>query len=339
MTADARTRLSRIGPPRAHHHAACAFFISIFGPACTGASFHVEPALAATPMIPVTGTLGLNNRNCEPGPEPPDHDAPVAVGSLAGILGAPHRALATKKLFGEAALRDYRRFLGSLPDFASTRRVGAALAKIEDSNRATQSIAQIDDLIRGIEFVLALPGSTTETTTFTFLANRDESAITGACSTTDTAYTFGFFHGPRFSMTCRLASEADGVPHVLQVRTYGSWSNFQFTGELSATDGERATFNSQSMSVAGVGAVRGFELRTATGQVAAVSFWQVPESTEGTEEPRYLPRAWMLPSKRKGWSDVVAATLAFAYVYPWPTGCDAQRLRTKGLATVPADMR
>ncbi|XYI02436.1 hypothetical protein ACMHYB_22850 [Sorangium sp. So ce1128] len=313
--------------------------ISIIGPACTGGTFHVESALAATPMVPVTGTLGLNNRNCEPGLELPDHDAPVAVGSLTGVVGAPHRALTTKKLFGEAALRDYQRFIGSLlPHVASGRRVGDALAKIAGSDPATSPAAQVDDLLRGIEFVLALPGSMTETTTFTFLANRDEDAITGACSTTDTARTFGFFDGPRFSMTCRLASEADGVPHVLKVRAYGSWANAQFTGELSAAGGERATFKSQNVSVAGAGAIRGFDLRTATGQVAAVSFWQVPESTGGTKEPRYLPRAWMLPSQRKGWSDVVAATLALAYVYPWPTACDAQRLRTKGLATVPADM-
>jgi hypothetical protein len=313
--------------------------ISIIGPACTGGTFHVEPALAATPMVPVTGTLGFNTRNCEPGPEPPDHDATVAVGSLTGIIGAPHRALSTKKMFGEAALRDYQRLLERLPDLASARRVGDALAKIEGSDPATSPVAQVDELLRGIEFVLALPWSATETTTFTFLANRDESAITGACSTTDTAYTFGFFDGPRFSMTCRLASEADGVPHVLQVSSYGSWANFHFTGELSAADGERATFKSQNVSVAGMGAVRGFELRTATGQIAAVSFWQVPESTGGPKEPDYLPRAWMLPSQRKGWSDVVAATLALAYVYPWPTGCDAQRLRTKGLEAVPADMR
>jgi hypothetical protein len=313
--------------------------ISIIGAACSGGSFHVEPALVATPMLPVTGTLGLNNRSCEPGPEPPDHDAPVAVGSLTGIVGAPHRALSTKKMFGEAALRDYQRMVESLPHVASARRVGDALAKIAGSDPATSPVAQVGDLLRAIEFVLALPGSTTETTSFTFLANRDEDAITGACSTTDTAHTFGFFDGPRFSMTCRLASEADGVPHVLQVRAYGSWANSHFTGELSAADGERATFKSQNVSVAGAGAVRGFELRAATGQVAAVSFWQVPESTGGTKEPNYLPRAWMLPSQRKGWSDVVAATLALAYAYPWPTACDAQRLRSKGLAAMPADMR
>jgi hypothetical protein len=84
--------------------------------------------------------------------------------------------------------------------------------------------------------------------------------------------------------------------------------------------------------------IRGFDLRTAAGQVAAVSFWQVPDSTDWPKEPTYLPGAWMLPSPRKGWSDVVAATLALAYVYPWPTSCDAQRLRGKGMDTVQDDM-
>ena len=64
------------------------------------------------------------------------------------------------------------------------------------------------------------------------------------------------------------------------------------------------------------------------GQVAALSFWET-----AAREGDPLPRAWLLTASdpaRKSDEDARLATLAIAYVYPWPTACDDQALRSEG---------
>ena len=74
----------------------------------------------------------------------------------------------------------------------------------------------------------------------------------------------------------------------------------------------------------GAGVVSGFEIKNQAGQLAAVSFY------EAVDEPgRAKSLAWQLPKLSPGWSDSILATLAIAYVFPWPTACDARHLAGK----------
>ena len=313
--------------------AAILFATSTFAVGCAGGRFEADSALASTPVLPVTGKLGLNYIECE-GEPVPVRDEPVEVGSFRGVVGAPHREFSSTKLFGESALEDYRRYIAEVRDGSAKRRVGDALAEVKPGG-TTLGIPFVDDLLRGVAFVLALPSTATETTTFTILGEREDRVVLGACSTTDQVRVFGALEGPGFSMTCHFTSTADGAPRILRVTSSGSWVNFRFHGVLSGPDGERATFGSQNMEVAGVGVARGFELRGPSGQTAAVSFWELPRRT-GPAKQEYDPAAWMLVDAPDGWTDVLYAALALSYAYRWPTACDAGRLRSKAMATMPA---
>jgi hypothetical protein len=309
--------------------------------ACAGGEFHVDGPLKETAPLAISGTLGMNIVHCrrEDGPVAhglvADQPATIAIGNLRGITSAPHREAHTTKLFGEALLRDYERFL-ERDDVAGAARAGAALASFAGSDGGAQSVSQLDGLFQGISFLLAFPRETTESMKFTFLARRETRTIAVACASTDVARTLGFFDGPRFSMSCRIVSSADGVPRDLRVGAHGTWSNYGYTGALTAPSGERAQLASQNVTVLGMGAVRGFDLRAADrGQLAAVSFWHVPVANGKTE-----PRAWL--SERPvsvGFGDALMTTLALAYVFPWPTGCDDQHLREEGMKTVGPAMR
>ncbi len=313
--------------------AAILFAAATFGTGCAGAQFDVDAALTKTPVLPVTGELGMNHLRCE-GERTPDRDEPVAIGSFEGIVGAPTRTFSTTHVFGEKALRDYERFISQLRDGLGTRRFAEELSKVEPGQPIT-GVEEVDRYLRGIAFVLGLPDSASEATTFTILGKREDRVVMGACSTTDKVLVFGALQGPKFSMTCHFTSTADGAPRILRITSSGSWVNFRFHGVLSGPDGERATFTSQNMEVAGVGVPRGFDLRDSNGQIAAVSYWQVPRST-GPGKQEYDPAAWMLVDASDGWTDVLYGALALGYAYRWPTTCDSGRLRPKAMDAMPA---
>jgi hypothetical protein len=309
--------------------------------ACAGGEFHVESPLKETAPLPISGTLGMNIVHCRRDDGPvahglvADQPAGIAIGDLRGITSEPHREAHTTKLFGEALLRDYKRFLERY-GLAGASRAGEALARFSGDDAGARSLSQLDDLFQGISFLLAFPRETTETMTFTFLATRESRTIAVACASTDVARTLGFFDGPRFSMSCRIVSSADAVPRDLRVVAHGTWSNYGYSGALATPSGEGARFASQNVTVLGMGAVRGFDLRSADrGQLAAVSFWHVPGAHGKTE-----PRAWLAEGPTTvGFGDALMTTLALAYVFPWPTGCDDQYLREEGMKTIGPAMR
>lgn len=309
-------------------------FAALVGAGCAGGEFRVDSTLA-TAVLPVSGTIGLNIAHCHRDDAPPprglvaDRDAAVSIGPLIGIASAPHRGVSNETLFGDAVLADYERFLRGAHDLARADRVTALRSMLSQSSSTDVAVgvAQVDTLLNGIDALLKLPRETTETMTFTLFAKREGRSIAAACATTEVARFLGFFDGPHFSMSCRIVSSADGAARDLHVRGLGTWADARFEGDLhGALPSETLSFASQSVTVLGAGAVRGFDLRSASGgQIAAISFWQV-ESPGGKAEPR----AWALPQSSPGWSDALVTTLAIAYVFPWPTSCDDQHLREEG---------
>lgn len=319
-------------------------------PACAGGVFHLDSSLSKTPALRVSGDLGFTAIYCpdtEVKGRPLSHDewkarekakkakapglagdkqASVVVGSLKGLASAPHRHLDSTLLFDRAVLRDYERFLRFVHDDASLGDVKLALAELTGSGDAHHFPAPVELLLHDIHGFLRLPRTTTETMTFTFFGRRDGRTIAAACISTDVVRLVGIFDPPHFALACRIVPSADGKARDLRVRGGGTWANASFSGRLQRSS-ERADFASQNVTVLGMGAIRGFDLRPpGAEQLAAISFFQVRGKSGRTE-----PRAWMAPVSSTGWSDALLATLAIAYVFPWPTSCDTQHVRGQGM--------
>jgi hypothetical protein len=299
--------------------------------ACSGGVFRVEAPLSRTAALPVAGTFGMatvcnaheGHRGSDVGMMG-DKPADVVLGGWVGRTSVPHRELSTERLFGEAILNDYKAFLERYD-----------LPRLSKAATALPGMAGAHDLVAGIAFLLLLPGKSTETVRFTFFAADKDRSVAIACATTEIARTFGFFDGPRFSMTCRAVPTADGAARDLRVWAEGTWANYRFLGELRGPEGTN-TFASQNVSILGAGAVRGFEFRAAGQQQAAISFWQVPDS----EGKRYMPKAWVAeglgsPPLR----DVIHSILALSYIFPWPTSCEDQQLRNKGMKSIEPQLK
>jgi hypothetical protein len=252
--------------------------------------------------LPVKGDFGMLAA-CDKDPTTglgASRESSASVGGMTVMVSAPHGELSTVKLFGDQAIADYQAMLAKL---------GGVEALTRDGRELRDSISDL----------LTLPSSTTERTSFTFAGKDGERVVLGACRSSTTVRTFGTFDDPSFSLSCRIASE--GVTRELHVHAKGSWANAAFEGELVSA-GERFVFASQNVTVMGAGGVRGFDLSAGGEQVAALSFWQTrkPETRD-----EYAPAAWIAPPTRSpGLADAFAATLALAYVYPWPRGCAAQ---------------
>lgn len=283
----------------------------------------------------------MNATHCEKQNPPAPHGlaadeaADVTIGDTTGTASAPHRDLTTERLFGEAVLRDYESFLLKRRHLEAAHRASQAREMLLAGATILEHAAGLDELLVGVHFLLLLPRRTTETVAFTYLAEREGRTIAASCASTEMARLMGFFDGPHFSMSCRIVSSADGVPRDLSVGGNGTWANYGFSGELRTSPAESAVFRSQNVSVMGMGAVRGFDLRAPDSQqLAAVSFWQVPRQ-DGTTEPR----AWLGGASSPGWSDALLATLGIAYLYPWPSACDDQHLREEGMKRVPPALR
>jgi hypothetical protein len=301
--------------------------------ACAGGQFHLDPRLERTPMLQVYGDLGMGARSCEASGFPlrgfmAGKGASITVGSLSGAAAPPHRDLTTERLFTEALLRDYQQLLERYADAKETPLLKEALPVFDGQGRVPAVLGQVDDVLRAIRAVLSVPRSATETMTFGFAGKREGRIIVAACTSANTTRTLGAFDGPRFSLACRIASSGDAIPRDLHVTGQGTWANFAFAGELYGKDGEREQFASQNISILGAGGIRGFHLRALSGdQTAAISFWHVDHGNGYTS-----PGAWEIASPTSpSWSDARIATLALAYVFPWPSGCDDQRIRSEGL--------
>ncbi len=307
---------------------------------CSGGEFHVDGPLARTPALPVRGTLGLNTAHCQKEQAhelqgfAADQPSTIAFGDLTGTLSAPHRSITSEAMFGDRLAADYQAFLTNIHEPAIEARL-ASFRAAETGSAETSSAAgdaahavdQVDKLLVGIRALVTLPGVTTERLAFSFFGKRGERTVAMACSSTEVAHFLGMLEGPHFNLSCRVVSSADGVARNLDVHGFGSWANYGYAGTLrGAGDREAARFTSQNVVVLGTGGVRGFDLRTETDRVeiGAMSFWQVATGNDGSAEPR----AWLLPQSPPGWEDAVAATLALSYVFPWPTSCDDQYLRS-----------
>lgn len=321
---------------------------------CSGGTFHLDSSLSQTPPLPISGKLGFNTVNCAPtkGAQAKsaaasraewkqhekalkakspglagDKAAKVVVGPLTGLASAPHRHLENDLVFDKAALHDYERFLDYVHDPASLRDVKSALASFTGSQDSRHFPKDIEALLQSVHGLLRLPRTTTETMTFTFFARRGGHTIAAACLSSDTARFLGFFDPPHFFMICRIVPAVDGVSRELSVRGSGNWADYGFLGRLSSAHGETARFSSQNVSVLGMGSIRGFDLKSpGADQIGALSFWQVLGPGGQAE-----PRAWMAGVRPSGWSDAVLTTLALAYVFPWPSGCDTQHIRAQGV--------
>ncbi len=300
--------------------------------ACTGGTFKREGALATAPPLPVRGELGFSAAACDGSAATAglaaDRESEATVGNMRVLVSAPHRDLANARLFGEKALGDYEAMLARLGDSATAARAATARTELARGAEIDVALADAGALAQGIRALLAFPSSTTETTSFTFAGKDEGRTVLGTCWTTMTARTFGAFDDPRFSLSCRLVTSADGATRDLHVRGHGSWANYAFRGDVSGAGDERLAFASQNVSVMGAGGVRGFDLRSTSGQIAALSFWETPRPGSRDESD---PAAWRASGLSPGLADASSALLALAYVYPWPSGCDTQRLRDKGV--------
>jgi hypothetical protein len=300
--------------------------------ACSGAVFQLDERLGGTTPLSVTGPLGANNaEHCDSHNPPPteglaaNRAAEVVIGPLSGVASEPHRKITSTPLFREAVARDYERFLAKNRDRDSGRLIALLLALL-GAGDVTRPMEPGEDPPDAARFLLTLPGESKQVMTFTFLATREGRAISAACSSTDVARAWGFYDGPHFAMRCRIVSSADRALRELNVSGHGSFAKFSFRGELRSVEpsSQRAVFQAQDVTLLGIGVVQGFEIRSTAEQLGAVSFYQERDSNG-----HLVPRAWVLPRLDPGWSDVVFATLALSYVYPWPTSCDARHLASQ----------
>jgi hypothetical protein len=168
--------------------------------------------------------------------------------------------------------------------------------------------------------------------TTVFMSRRGDKKLMSVCVNTDTVAPVGYFDRPQFDMSCRITTDADGADDATSdftVTAGGSWANVTYAGELRATLGakeERATFTSQSMTIMGVGEVRGFDLRQANEPLAAISFYEAAADST-FDKASYKTMVWRLPRGGPDWQDAVTHVLALASLFPWPNACDGPQRR------------
>ncbi len=297
---------------------------------CSGAQFRLDPKLRATAPMRMVGQRGFNAESCKPHTEsePYGIDAlravAVSVGPLHGTLNAPHRAIASRKLASEKVRADFE------PVLTDLRMIGRV---IPDAARVAHAI----------DALLDLPVSHLETTVFTYVATVDERRLLSSCVATNAATTFGALDDPRFRLFCRMLSTDDGTLRTFEVDGYGNWADYRFKGTLRGdADREPLTFNSQTVKVFGVGAIRGFDVRRADGaQIAALDFQgeKTPKDEQSGPTEEYRALAWALPLTSRSQHDAVLSVLGLAFAYPWPSGCDADRIRRQGTEAAEEERR
>jgi hypothetical protein len=233
---------------------------------------------------------------------------------LAGVHGAvPDMATARANL--EADLSSHLQVTGE-----------AELAALFMRGEGERAHAALVDATRRLA---ALFRTSSEARALTFVSRHDDAHVVSVCRTADRVRPLGTLDAVVFSLTCQITSDHDAATRELRVRAGGSFANVTFDGELVTLGGppsERARFTSQSTVILGMGAVTGFELRGDEGQIAAL---ELRGATLDEEKGIYEGRAWRLARGSQGWQNTVEHTLGMAYLFPWPTVCDARQRRAQ----------
>ena len=304
--------------------------------ACSAPTFQVDPPLAATRAVVIEGDGPLET-GCGKGDtlaaEKLRSGRHATIGPMTTWVAATHREVVTQHLFSEAVLRDLQKLFDVVSDVPRSVALAEALANVARAKQsgavdgAGRDLPQLGGALSGVRQLLEMPRAVSETMVTTFASRIGERTLLSVCVSEETVREFGTFDPARFTMTCRIL--ADGTDNVreLSVRAGGTWADVTYGGELrGAVDtNERATFASQSMRIVGVGVVRGFELREAGRQIAAISFYE----QGATAPPPYVSRLWQLPGASTAWRDTVTQAMAIGQLFPWPNACDASQRRTK----------
>ncbi len=317
-------------------------FLGISTLGCADGSFLLDAPLAQSQELSVSGPLGFNIDRCHRANTPKTaegmglgKEATITIGGFTGVASQTRRDITTAHQFRDVLLRDYAGFLRDVSETNEAALVESSIDGVDVAATASGSTT-LAQTLAALDAILSLSGKATETLTFTFFGKRGAHEVLGACKAVDSAKFWGVMDAPAFTMTCRFVSKVDGLARDLVVASHGSAVNVWFNGWLiGASPGEKAVFASQNVTVFGAGGITGFDLRAQpqNTQIAAISFVQHP----GRErDDKAIPGAWALPKGPEGWQDAVMATLAIGYLFPWPSGCDAQDIRSQGLGTAPA---
>lgn len=298
-------------------HARLASLVALAG--CAGGSFHLEPRLAAGAKHTISGPR-YQGGHCD-----------------AIATGIEQLADGTTIQDGDVTLvASAARVTDDIRDQIDAH-VFEDLARIQklvtgQAHGDTFSQADLDDpghspnaLVAAIIAILKTFKSVSENASFSVVVRVQDREVAATCRSVNRATTMGVFNPPDFTVTCGLVAPDLGV-RQLHLHGVGSWANYGFEGTLDG--GARPwTIRSQNVSVMGAGGIRGFEIRDGQ-QIGAVSF-QEQGPLDASGHSTVVSAEWHVATGSRVDDDMLRATLALLYAFPWPNECDRHALAAR----------